>query len=90
MLMTGRTLFHLSRDGRDIPPVHVTMPEVLRDAGYRTFATGKWHNGRRAYARCFSDGAKIFFGGMNDHYKVPIYDYERAVQRRRDRVSARV
>jgi len=76
MLMSGRTLFHLFRDGRDIPPVHVTMPEVLRDAGYRTFATGKWHNGRRAYARCFSDGAKIFFGGMSDHYKVPVYDFD--------------
>ena len=76
MLMTGRTLFRLSRDGGEIPRGHVTLPEVLRDAGYRTFGTGKWHNGRRAYTRCFSDGAKIFFGGMSDHYKVPISDFD--------------
>jgi arylsulfatase A-like enzyme len=76
MLMSGRTLFHLSRGGSDIPPVHVTLPEVLGDAGYNTFATGKWHNGRKAYARCFSDGGKIFFGGMSDHYKVPVYDFD--------------
>lgn len=75
MLMSGRTLFRLSGDGGGIPPGHVTLPEVLRNAGYRTFATGKWHNDRRAYTRCFSDGGKIFFGGMSDHYKVPVYDF---------------
>lgn len=46
MMMTGRTLFHLEGEGRSIPDGHVMMPEALRDCGYRTFGTGKWHNGR--------------------------------------------
>jgi len=76
MLMTGRTLFHLAGQGNSIPRAHVTMPEALRVAGYTTFGTGKWHNGPPAYARCFSDGAKVFFGGMSDHYNVPVFDFE--------------
>ena len=71
MLHTGRTLFHIEEAGRGIPEEHVLMGEVFRGAGYRTFGTGKWHNGARAYARSFSDGAEIFFGGMEDHWNVP-------------------
>ena len=76
MLMTGRTLFHLDREGQDIPKEHVMMGEALRSAGYRTFGTGKWHNGRSAYARSFSEGDRVFFGGMSDHYKVPLNPFD--------------
>ncbi len=76
MLMTGRTLFSLEGVGKVIPENHVTLPEVLRETGYTTFHTGKWHQDSKAYARCFSAGAKIFFGGMSDHYKVPVRDYD--------------
>jgi len=76
MLMTGRTLFHLARTGNVIPAAHTTLPELLRERGYTTFATGKWHNDRRSCARCFTHGAKIFFGGMSDHLKVPVYDFD--------------
>jgi len=76
MLMTGRTLFHLARTGNVIPPKHVALPELLREHRYATFATGKWHNDRRSYARCFTHGAKIFFGGMSDHLNVPVYDFD--------------
>ena len=72
MLMTGRTLFHLDREGQDIPLAHTMMGEALRSADYRTFGTGKWHNGRSAYARSFSHGDRVFFGGMSDHFKVPL------------------
>ncbi len=76
MLHTGRTLFHLQGEGQEIPEEHVTMGETFRKAGYRTFGTGKWHNGTRAYARSFTDGAGIFFGGMWDHWNVPVSDYD--------------
>jgi len=76
MLMTGRTLFHIEREGQNIPEEHVMLPEVFRRAGYATFGTGKWHNGTSAYARAFSDGAEIFFGGMDDHWNVPSCDFD--------------
>ena len=76
MLMSGRTLFHLDRQGQTIPESHVMLPELLQRAGYRTFGTGKWHNGPETYARCFGDGGKIFFGGMNDHWNVPAADFD--------------
>ncbi len=71
MLHSGRTLFHLEGAGGRIPPEHVTLGEALRKAGYRTFGTGKWHNGTESFARSFTDGAEIFFGGMADHWNVP-------------------
>ncbi len=74
MLLTGRSLFRSPRD-----PQHgdglALWPETLRQAGYTTFATGKWHNGPQAFARCFSSGADIFFGGMSDHLKVPVHQF---------------
>jgi len=64
-LMTGRTINHL--DGADTIPVdHETLPEFLRQAGYFTFATGKWHNDRASHVRIFDYADNIFFGGM--HY----------------------
>ncbi|HID07742.1 MAG TPA: DUF4976 domain-containing protein, partial [Armatimonadetes bacterium] len=72
MLMSGRTLYHVPLDLANT----LTMPEFLRDAGYITFGTGKWHNGATSFARGFTTGAKIFFGGMSDHLKVPVYDFD--------------
>lgn len=76
MLHSGRTLFHIEREGQEIPDAHVLMGEAFRSAGYATFGTGKWHNGTRAYARSFSDGAEIFFGGMDDHWNVPACSFD--------------
>ena len=76
MLMTGRTLFRLYDKGKSILPQDVTLPELLRQAGYTTFATGKQHNGRAVFTRGFSTGSSIFFGGMSDHLKVPVYDFD--------------
>jgi len=77
MLMTGRTLFHLDGQGQRIPQDHTMLPELLRRHGYQTFGTGKWHNGPPSYARCFTDGDRIFFGGMSDHFAVPLNHYDR-------------
>ncbi len=76
MLMSGRTLFSLEKQGQNIPADHTLLGEALQGAGYQTFGTGKWHNGKSAYARSFTDGAEIFFGGMGDHWNVPAYDYD--------------
>ncbi|MCC6293563.1 MAG: sulfatase-like hydrolase/transferase [Bryobacterales bacterium] len=82
MLMTGQTLFHVHHnliDPKSPPekrrPYHM-WPEVLRQRGYETFSTGKWHNGEKTWARCFSQGENIFFGGMSDHLHVPVADFD--------------
>lgn len=76
MLHTGRTLFHLHGEGQGIPAEHTLLGETLQRAGYRTFGTGKWHNGTESYARSFTDGAEIFFGGMQDHWNVPAHSFD--------------
>ena len=76
MLHSGRTLFHLDGAGQCIPTDHTTLGQALRANGYRTFGTGKWHNGPESYHRSFSDGDEIFFGGMADHWNVPAYHYD--------------
>ena len=71
MLMTGRTWFH-------IDTLHLRgsrlLPEHLREHGYRTFATGKWHNGEESWLRGFQQGRAVMFGGMSDHTQVPVRD----------------
>jgi arylsulfatase A-like enzyme len=76
MLMTGRTLYRLDRQGQGIPEDHVLLGEALQAQGYTTFGTGKWHNGSASYARSFTAGAEIFFGGMNDHWNVPACHFD--------------
>jgi arylsulfatase A-like enzyme len=76
MLNTGRSLFHLDGCGQSIPLNHTTLGQAMQLNGYRTFGTGKWHNGRESFNRSFSDGDEIFFGGMSDHWNVPAYRYD--------------
>lgn len=76
MLHTGRSLFHIQDSGATIPRDHEMLGESLRRAGYRTFGTGKWHNGRESFNRSFESGDEIMFGGMADHWNVPVYHYD--------------
>ena len=76
MLHTGRTLFHLQGEGQEIPKDHTLLGEYLQSLGYNTFGTGKWHNGTSSYARSFTDGGEIFFGGMWDHWNVPAHSFD--------------
>lgn len=76
MLNTGRSLFHINHFGESIPEEHALLGETFLKNGYNSFGTGKWHNCTRSYARSFNDGAEIFFGGMYDHWKVPVYHFD--------------
>ena len=76
MLLTGRHLFDIEGQGREIPKGHMLLGEHLQANGYATFGTGKWHNGKAAFARSFNHGAEIFFGGMSDHWNVPLFHYD--------------
>jgi len=72
MLLSGRSLAHVTDDLAGIP----TLPQLLREAGYITFGTGKWHNGEASFAAAFTRGRDIFFGGMSDHSRVPVCDLQ--------------
>ena len=70
MLNSGRAYFRVPADLAGVP----LLSEVLRQAGYATFATGKWHNGEESFLRAFDRARTVFFGGMADHTKVPLRD----------------
>ncbi|MEK7676868.1 MAG: sulfatase-like hydrolase/transferase, partial [Verrucomicrobiota bacterium] len=78
MMLTGRSLFRATTQpaSGEIPPTAPTWPEVLRQAGYSTVGIGKWHNDRAAYARSFTGGGPVFFGGMTDHTKMAVHHFD--------------
>ena len=76
MINSGKTLFHLEECGRNIPADQVTMGQCFLANGYHAFETGKWHNGVDSFVRSFDSGDNIFFGGMWDHWNVPVNDYK--------------
>lgn len=72
MFLSGRTLWHVPENLAGVP----TWPQVFREHGFTTFVTGKWHNGRESLARSFDAGQAIFFGGMNHHFRMPVFDFD--------------
>ena len=75
MINSSRTLFNLVQNGKEIPECDTTMCQAFSSAGYNCHGIGKWHNGTDSYTRSFSSGDDIFFGGMWDHWNVPVCDY---------------
>jgi len=71
MLLSGRSLFHADTKLGSCD----TWPERFERAGYRTFVTGKWHNGVESLRRCFAEGDAVFLGGMHDQWSVPTQSF---------------
>ncbi len=76
MLMSGKSLFRIRGDFYSASDPDKLLPEVLRDAGWSTFGTGKWHNGPRWFNRAFADGGAIFMGGFGPHRNLPVCAYQ--------------
>lgn len=70
MMLSGRSLFRVREDLRDTP----TWPAQLGRAGWKTFLTGKWHNGAASLPKSFSEGHNVFLGGMTDQDRVKVRD----------------
>ncbi len=75
MINSGMTLFRFRDNGKNLPDNCVTMGQAFKNGGYHTHGIGKWHNGTDSYARSFCSGDDIFFGGMWDHWNVPVCDF---------------
>lgn len=79
-LMSGRTLWNIECQGEygfEISERFKTLPQVFRENGYVTFATGKNEPGRSgAFGRSFSAGDKILFRGMTkSQTKLPLCEF---------------
>jgi arylsulfatase A-like enzyme len=72
MIYSGRTLFRV-KDNLD---GQATWPEMFGKAGYRTFLTGKWHNGGPSALRSFKEAKAVFLGGMGHPFSLPVQDFD--------------
>ena len=61
--------------GQKLPTDIPTLGQHLQTHGYHSFGCGKWHNGQESFNRSFASGDAIFFGGMADHWDVPMHHY---------------
>lgn len=67
---------HANRDVPGLRPTEVTLPGLLKQAGYRTAAVGKWHLGSVPHSRPLKQGFDQFFGfysGWIDNYSHRYY-----------------
>ena len=70
MLLSGRSLAQI--DERLLK--HQTWPHAVGEAGYATFAAGKWHNGPPSIPKSFQQARALFVGGMANPLKAPTSD----------------
>ncbi len=82
MFLSGRSLF---RVGIRLPEPVALWPKAMEQAGYSTYGTGKWHNTPPSFARAFSSGGPVFFGGMGNQFKVQVQDFDPAGKYGKDR-----
>ena len=76
MLMSGRTWFNVRHDLQGVR----LLPELLREGHYRTFATGKWHNGEPSCVRAFPRSKSVFFCGDSSSGRRMINDRNASAQ----------
>ena len=91
-ILTGRYQqrfgFYTAADSRaGLPLTEVTLPELLRDAGYATGVFGKWHLGYTPPYRPLERGFDTFYGflghGGHDYFDLSITDEIRSIYRDR-------
>jgi arylsulfatase A-like enzyme len=73
MLLSGKSLW------RATAPKGLSgtlMPQRFAEAGYRTYATGKWHNGAPALKQAFQSGGPILLGGMGPQTGLNMADFD--------------
>jgi arylsulfatase A-like enzyme len=70
MLLSGRSLAQI--DEKLLK--YSTWPHAFGEAGYATFAAGKWHNGPPALPKSFQQARALFVGGMANPLKAPTSD----------------
>ena len=71
MIHSGRAYHSIDHSG--LTDVEL-LGESLRARGYRTLGVGKWHNGQTSFKRGFDEGRAVMFGGMSNHFEVPLHD----------------
>jgi arylsulfatase A-like enzyme len=80
MLLSGRSLFQIDQNGRNIPPEHVTIPEALKLNGYDTYWVGKSHQTQSTMGRIFDGGDRNYgYHGpfrAYDHYLMAVHDFD--------------
>jgi arylsulfatase A-like enzyme len=69
MLLSGQSVFHI--DEKLLR--EETWPEAFAKAGYKTFVSGKWHNGDASIGRIFQEG-RCVVGGMGDAMHIKMRD----------------
>jgi arylsulfatase A-like enzyme len=70
MLLSGRSLAQIDEKLMK----HETWPHAFGQAGYATFAAGKWHNGPPSLPKSFQQARALFVGGMANPMKAPTSD----------------
>jgi len=79
-LLSGRSLWNLDNQGiwgYEISEKNKTLPEVFRENGYATFATGKNDPGKSGqFGRAYSHGDKLLFQGMSQQYGPPLFPFQ--------------
>lgn len=79
MLLSGRTLWNLDNQGIwgfEISEKNKTLPEVFRENGYLTFATGKNDPGKSGqFGRAYTHGGRIMFQGMSGQFNPPLFTF---------------
>ncbi len=70
MLMSGQSYFRVKDK---LKGVHI-LPIHLKERGYTTFMTGKWHNEPEVIGTGFDVAKNVLLGGMANHFEVPVRD----------------
>lgn len=72
MLLSARSLFHIDEKLLE----HPTWPAAFCNAGYKTFVSGKWHNGPKSVSKSFQQARKVFTGGMTNPMNAMLSDWK--------------